>query len=146
MLSISHLQNTNLDSKRKKRGSPVKYPINNVFILCMYIDFHHRLVVLCTFNESNWTYVTVFCFVTVVSHYLNVTVLIDLLAVFLGGGCCIDKLFFSHSKHVIVYFCIICKLIKEKSVLFFFLIKMFIVRQKSSIFTEYLVEVDFLRI
>lgn len=50
---------------------------------------------------------------------------------------------FVDSKHAIVYFCIICKLIK---VFFFFLLKMFIVWQKVASYSEYLVEVDFLRI
>lgn len=89
------------------------------------------------------------CFVslsTVVSHYLNVT----FLSLILFRLFCMlivlhwyTMLSFVDSKHVIVYFCIICKLIKKS---FFFLMKMFIVWQKSSILSEYLVEVDFLRI
>lgn len=51
---------------------------------------------------------------------------------------------FVDTKHAIVYFCIICKLIKKSS--FFFLMKMFIVWQKVASYSEYLVEVDFLRI
>ena len=48
-------------------------------------------------------------------------------------------------KHAIVYFCIICKLIKKKSV-FFSLWKCLLYGKKVASYSEYLVEVDFLRI
>lgn len=49
-------------------------------------------------------------------------------------------------KHAIVYFCIICKLIKKKQFHFFSFWKCLLYGNEVASYSEYLVEVDFLRI
>lgn len=51
---------------------------------------------------------------------------------------------FVDSEHAIVYFCIICKLIKKFS--FFPYENVYCMAKKVASYSEYLVEVDFLRI
>lgn len=113
----------------------------------LYIDSHPRLVVLCKFNTVSEHFSQ--CFVSlfaVVSHYLNVTfffifVPFCFLYVVLHQYA---MLLFVDSKHAIVYFCIICKLIKKS--FFFPYENVYCTAKKVASYSEYFVEVDFLRI
>lgn len=118
-----------------------------VFVHCLS---HPCLVVLCKFNTVSGHISQCVCFVIYCclslfkcDNFLSLCFLCRLFCIVYHAFICFIQ---QQKKHAVVYFSIICKLINKKKSFFFPYGNYCMSKETVATYSEYLVEVDFLRI